>query len=247
MSRAVRVIQRVLPALDAVLEVADARLPATSRNPGLAKLCGDRPRILVLARADLADPEATRAWLDFLRPVEVVVAVDAAGGRGVGRLPPLIRSLAAQQPQWYPHDPRVLIAGIPNVGKSSLLNRLSGGARARTGARPGVTRGPQWVRGNGLEILDTPGILPPHLPGAEATALLAAVGCLADALYDPLEAAAFVVERLRTLYPGRLAAACGLGGEDGPPSSVLEALARRRGYRRAGEPDVERSARVLLQ
>lgn len=238
MARAWRALRRHLAEADLVLEVADARAPALSRNPHLERLAAGKPRVLVLARADLAAEGATRRWLaHFARQGMRAVAVDAVRGTGVARL----RSL-------LPRGGRALVVGLPNVGKSSLINRLAGRARAATGALPGVTRGPQWIRVGESLLLDLPGILPPYLRRPGARARLVALGLAGPEACPLVEAAQVLIGELRRAAPRELEASYGLDSELGPPEEVLAAIGRRRGCLRAGgEVDRERAAALLLR
>jgi ribosome biogenesis GTPase A len=229
MAGAERALRQRLGDVDVVWELVDARCPRASRNPRLARLCGGKPRVVVLAKADLAEEPATLAWLRWLRGrSEVAVAVDALAGSGLVSLRAASReAVAAGGRSARPEGVRVMVVGIPNVGKSSLLNRVAGRRRAPTGARPGVTRGPQWVRAGELAILDLPGVLPPRLAGPEATWRLAAVGALAESLYD---APACAEALLRAI-----------GGE------TLEDVGRRRGMLApGGRVDLQRAAAQVL-
>jgi len=251
MARALRTLREKLKLVDVVIEVADARAPAASRNPFLAELVGARPRLLVLTRGDLADPAATEGWLAHLsRRGEEAVVVDARTGRGVeGVRAWLTARRGRQEGRSWRRPLRLVVVGVSNVGKSSLLNRLTGQRVARTGALPGVTRGEQWVRvadgpGEGVEALDLPGLLPPR-PEPAAAATLVAVGVLPWGQVSYLE----VVGRLLAALPerGRLAVCQRYGVEWGSSEDMLAGIARRRGFLLSGgEPDRERAARALV-
>lgn len=251
MARALRTLREKLKLVDVVIEVADARAPAASRNPLLAELAGARPRLLVLTRGDLADPAATDGWLAHLAARgEEAVVVDARTGRGMEGVRTWLGARRGRQDGCSWRRPlRLVVVGVSNVGKSSLLNRLTGQRVARTGALPGVTRGEQWVRvadgpGGGVEALDLPGLLPPRPePGAATT--LVAIGVLPWGQVPYLE----VVGHLLAALPerGRLALRQRYGVEWASTEDMLAAIARRRGFLLAGgEPDRERAARALV-
>ncbi|ADU51077.1 ribosome biogenesis GTP-binding protein YlqF [Thermaerobacter marianensis DSM 12885] len=216
MARALRQVRRYLAAVDAVVEVVDARAPFTSRSPQLREMVGDRLHLLVLSRGDLAEPETTQAWREWLRArgLETLVGEGAADPRLVTRL----RRRLARAPAAF--KPRVIIVGLPNVGKSTLLNSLAGRRRARVGAQPGVTRGRQWVDLGDFWLLDTPGVLPPRLGGTRRL-VLGALGLVGPELAGPEEVAAFLLERLgdRPAFRAALArwgiAGPGVGGPAG--------------------------------
>ncbi len=271
MAKAKRRIQTVLRLVDACVELADARAPWSSRNPELARLAGERARLVVLARADLADEAQTLAWLHHLRQEgEVALAVDlrapeahrpilaqlrALTQHGAGKdgalarragLPPGVRlapQLAGRRAL------RVLVMGIPNVGKSTLINRLSGRAATRTGARPGVTRGPQWIRvAPDLEVLDTPGLFVPRLDNPEAASKLAWLGVVPDEVLDVEEAARLLLRWLAAHHPEACTARYGLDEEAQRSEEALSLLAARRGLvRPGGRPDTLAASTLLLR
>lgn len=246
MAKAWRQVRENLRLVDVVLEVADARLPQATRNPLLDEALAGKPRILVLARADLAPEEATRRWVAHFRSRGLpAVPVDAVTGRGAERL---LRAVAEAVPAPMGRPPRAMVVGIPNVGKSSLINRLAGGARTRTGARPGVTRGKQWVRAGDIQLLDLPGILPPHARTPRGLRLLAVAGAVGPEVVPSADAALELIERLRRAAPRELELAYGLESEEGEPLAVLEAIGRRRGCLGAGgRVDLERAGDALLK
>lgn len=264
MARALADIRENLKAVQVVLEVADARIPWTSRNPHLGRLLGGKARILVLNKADLAGEEGVRRWIEYFRGRGLTAAaVDAVTGHGTERLLAAARAAVAQRGSpasartaaagaggrpVAERPLRAMIVGIPNVGKSSLLNRLAGGARARTGARPGVTRGKQWVRAGTLQLLDLPGVLPPYLRNREALAKLAVTAAVGPESVPSEEAALALVAILREQAPRELELAYGLASELGEAAAVLEAIGRRRGCLLAGgRVDLERAAEAVLK
>ena len=255
MRKALRKLEEILDLADAVLLVMDARIPASSRQPDLEEMLRRKHKetLLILNKADLAEDSETERWLARLRREgHLAAAMRAVAGRGPGPLEkPLERLRQAvharrKERGLLPRDPRLVVVGIPNVGKSSLLNRLAGAARARTGAKPGVTRGHQWVAVPGKwQILDSPGILYPRIEGEEALTALAATSCVSLEAIPKERVAGLLLQRLG--QRGRAEALLG-AAPLGEPEDLLEALARRRGYVLPGdEADLARAARWLLQ
>jgi len=249
MRKARRTIREHLRACDVVLEVLDARIPYTSRNPDLNALLGSKPRVVVLNKEDLADRVATSRWVRILEagghPAVPVCALD---GTGIGELVRKVRrvlevagSVAAGR------TPRAMVVGIPNVGKSALINALTGRRVAATGRRPGITRGKQWIRvGPYFELLDTPGILWPRLGDAEVGFKLAAVGAVKEEVLPVREAALWLVEWLRRYHPVSLEARYGAAHLSG--AEMLQHVAHRRGFLLpGGRPDEDRAARAVLK
>jgi len=260
MARARRLLQESLPLVDAVVELRDARAPESSRNPALGAILGAKPRIVLLNKSDLADDGATRRWLAFLCRESPALAVDCRSGRGLGRFASVVQEALretternaargmAQKPL------RLMVVGIPNVGKSSLINRLAGGARAKTADKPGVTRHNQWYPAGRageipLELLDTPGVLWPKFDDPAVGEKLAFLGSVKDEVFDAETLALRLLEVLRTGYPARLAERYRLDPATPslPPWELLEAVARRRGMLLpGGAPDTHRAASMLL-
>ena len=243
MAKTRRVLKDFLPVLDLGVVVLDARVPRASLGQGLAALMSGRPVVYALNKADLADPEKTAGWLRHLEPA---AAVEARKGAGVAELLALCLERGRRRMK-YRRPVRFAVLGIPNVGKSSLLNRLAGRRAAAVGARPGVTRAPQWIKARpGLEILDLPGLLAPRLDDPEAVLLLALAAALEDELVGRERLAREAILLLERRYPGRLAARYGIV-PSGDPEGDLEAIGRTRGFLIAGaRVDRERTAAALL-
>ena len=243
MARARRDLRDNLKLVDVVLEVVDARAPLASRNLSLSRAAGDKPRVMVLNKADLADPDATARWIAFFRRSGAEsVPLEAQSGRGLEQLEATAARVAKKAVA------RVMLVGIPNVGKSSLLNRLAGRARARVGALPGMTRGKQWVRtAAGHLLLDLPGIFPLSFAGPDEEWALAVTGALPDFAYDHEVAASRLAELLASGRRAQLLSArYGLAAED--MDRPLEGIAKKRGYMGAGgRLDVARAADALLK
>ncbi|MDR2670458.1 MAG: ribosome biogenesis GTPase YlqF [Oscillospiraceae bacterium] len=256
MAKTRRLIAEHCRLVDAVCEVADARIPLASRNPELPALSGGKPSLLVLNRADQADAAACARWAEHYRAHGLLsVETDCRSGAGVDRFLPAVRTLLREKIEAYRargqvgRPLRLMIVGIPNVGKSSLINRLAGRRAAAAEDRPGVTRGKQWYRlAQGLELLDTPGVLWPKFEDERTGLLLAYTGAIRDDILDVETLAAHLMALLGRRYPEALAARYQLvPGPEPDGFALLEAAARRRGFLLSGGvPDTERMARTLL-
>jgi ribosome biogenesis GTP-binding protein YlqF len=256
MAKAQRMIREQLKLVDVAIELLDARIPAASANPVIDELIGGKPRVVVLNKADLADPEGTERWLAFFRARgREAVAVESLAGGGARPLVGKVEKAAAATLARLvakgirPRAVRAMILGIPNVGKSSLINRLLGTATVRTGDKPGVTRGQQWLKiGRNLELLDTPGVLWPKLEDQDAAFRLAITGAISDEVFDREKVVATLLTLLQSDYPDRLAARYKLTGP--LPADGLELLAavgaRRGCLRSGGVVDYEKAGRVVL-
>lgn len=258
MAKTRRLMRESLSLIDLVIEVADARIPQSSRNPEIDRIIGTKPRLLLLNKSDCADETATGAWLSWYAARGIrAVACDCRSGKGVGKVPPAVKEILAgrlaklEQKGMSGRPVRLMAAGIPNVGKSSLINRLAGAKRAKVEDRPGVTRGRQWVKlSNGMELLDMPGVLWPKFEDKAAGRKLAYTGAVRDAILDVQELGAGLARLLSERYPLLLAARYGLEAakaESGDGWAILEAVGRKRGMLIAGgEVDAERAAVMLL-
>ncbi len=255
MTKTRRQIEADLKLVDAVCEIVDARIPVSSRNPDIDSICGSKPRIIVLNRMDLADPTATKAWLAHFREKGfAAVATDCKSRKGITSFQPAVRNLLSEKiarnaAKGMNKPVRVMIVGIPNVGKSTLINQISGRKGAKAENRPGVTRGKQWVTvDNGLLLLDTPGILWPKFEDPEVGMMLAYTGAVKENVIDTEELACRLAELLHKYYPQTLKDRYNFeSNEEMPGYMLLEALGRKRGYLLArGEINTERMAKVLL-
>ena len=255
MRKAERLIKENLKLVDVVVELLDARSPLSSANPVLREIVGDKPRVIVLNKADLADEAATRAWVKYFAAEGIAaVPVDAVKGRGVKELVQAITKCAKPKTdKLVQHGAkaraaRCMILGIPNVGKSSLINRLSGGAKTKVENRPGVTRAKQWIRlGAQLELLDMPGILWPKFEDQQAALHLAFTGAINDNVYDVASVVLLLLDTLRTKYPTDLNERYRLEGELPSGVELLEEIGRKRGCLRAGgRIDDEKAQQIVL-
>ncbi len=246
MKKAERMMQDSLKLVDVVCEVADARIPCASRNPDLdGIIAGRKPRLLILNRADQADPNVTALWREYYRDNGVpFMECDASSGRGVRSFPQALRALREKRGTL-----RAMVVGVPNVGKSTFINKVSGRKTAAVSDRPGVTRGKQWVTvDEQLELLDTPGILWPKFDDPAVGDRLAFTGAVKDDVLDMEDLAARLLETLRRDYPKALTERYKIGLDpEAQGWELLEACARKRGFLMAGGyVDTERMAAVLL-
>ena len=264
MTKTRRQIEADLKLVDLVAEIIDARIPISSRNPDIDSIVGPKPRLVILNRADQADAEANRRWSErFRRQGVTVLETDARSGAGVARFSQAAQAaLRDQIARWKEKGQvgrpvRAMVVGVPNVGKSTFINKLAGRRSARAGDRPGVTRGKQWVTvGTGLQLLDTPGILWPKFEDERTGLHLAFTGAIKDDIMDVETLGCHLMALLARLYPDALMAGYKLAGLPAPEAEenevaygyrLLQAAAQRRGMRIAGgEFDTERMAHVLL-
>ncbi len=257
MAKTRRMIQKSLPLVDAVAELLDARLPLSSRNPEFDRLTRRKPRLVILNKADMADPVLTQQWVEYYQKRgAAVITADSKSGKGVKSFAPALRRLLAPQLAKYEargmkgRPIRVMILGIPNVGKSSLINRLAGGKRAKAEDRAGVTRIQQWIKvDGGVELLDTPGVLWPKLEDQEVACRLAFTGAVRDEILDTEALAARLLVFLHQRYPKsleeRYRIAPDFTYENG--FELLEAMAKNRGMLLSGGvPNTERAAIALI-
>ena len=246
MKKAERMMQESLKLVDVVCEVVDARIPRASRNPDLdGIIAGRRPRLLILNRADQADPNVTALWRNYYTQSGVAfMECDARSGRGVKGLSQALRALRDKQGTM-----RAMVVGVPNVGKSTFINKVSGRKTAAVSDRPGVTRGKQWITVDSrLELLDTPGILWPKFDDEQVGQNLAFTGAVKDDVLDTEDLAARLLITLRDAYPGAISGRYGFEPDpDAQGWELLESCARARGFLMArGEVNTERMAAVLL-
>ncbi len=255
MTKIRRQIEADLKQVDAVCEIVDARIPSASRNPEIDAICGAKPRLVVLNRMDLADPAAVKIWLAHFRGRGLAaIAVDCKRRGGIGEFEPALRGLLAERiardaAKGMRRPLRAMVVGIPNVGKSTFINQVSGRKGAKAENRPGVTRGKQWVTVNErLLLLDTPGILWPKFQDPFAGLLLAATGAVKETVLDTEELAARLMELLYARYPQAVTERYRLEPMEAPTGfGLLEAAGRKRGMLLpGGEIDIGRMARVLL-
>ena len=256
MTKTRRMVTAELGNMDAVCEILDARIPLSSRNPDIDELTAGKRRIVVLNRVDQADPDMTKKWAAYFRSLGyAVIEVDAKSGAGVKQFAPAVRALLKDKLEAYEAKGqvgrvlRVMVLGIPNVGKSTFINKVSGRKTAKAEDRPGVTRGKQWVPvDRTLELLDTPGILWPKFEDPEVGIRLAFTGAIKDDVVDIEELAMRLMDYLGRNYPRAILERYKVTAEDGDDGwALLQKAARRRGFLiSGGEVDTERMSRILL-
>jgi len=256
MTKTRRMLEENLKLVDAVCEVLDARIPISSRNPDIDVLLGAKPRMIVLNRADMADPAGIKSWSAYFRAHGyAVLATDCKSRSGISRFVPTVRALLVEKLQRYAEKGqtgrplKIMIVGIPNVGKSTLINQISGKKGAKAENRPGVTRGKQWVSvDQGLLLLDTPGILWPKFDDTETGMRLAYTGAVKDDVIDVESLACHLAKLLWSRYPNALRARYKIDlSESAEGYEILEAAGKKRGFLiSGGEIDTERMAKVLL-
>lgn len=257
MTKAQRMIEDNVKLVDAVCEILDARIPFSSRNPDIDRLAAGKPRLVILNRSDLADPELTARWKKrFQNQGLAILETDAKSGRGVNGFVPAIRELLSDKLKEYEakgqvgRPLRVMILGIPNVGKSTFINKVAKRKAAIAGDKPGVTRGRQWISiDTGLDLLDTPGILWPKFDSQEVGEMLAITNAIKADVLDKETLGANFMLRLRDMYPNALRERYKM--EPDPELNgyeLLEQAAKKRGFLvSGGEYDIERMANTLLK
>lgn len=262
MTKARRQIQEKLSLIDVVIELIDARLPLSSRNPMIDEILQGKPRLIVMNKADLADPAVTKQWISYFKQEgHMAVEADASSGVGLKEIPLLAKELLRDKIEkqiakgMNPRAVRALIVGIPNVGKSTLINRLAGRNIAATGDRPGVTKGQQWIKvGTDMELLDTPGILWPKFEDQNVGYKLAVTGAIREEILNVEDIAFFAVKYLVRYYWEPFKERFDLKeppqDDENPDEivAVMEAVGRKRGcIVSGGRVDLEKASSILLR
>ncbi len=256
MTKAERMIEENMRLVDAVCEIIDGRIPYSSRNPDIDRLSGTKPRLIILNRVDQADPNITAQWRSYFREQGLsVLETDCKSGKGVGGFGKALRGILKEKLAAYAEKGqagrplRAIILGIPNVGKSTFINKVAKRKAAKASDKPGVTRGKQWITvDEGLELLDTPGILWPRFDSQTVGENLAFTGAVRDEVIDRELLCANLMVRLRELYPESITSRYKFTPEPSATGlELLETAARKRGFLiSGGEYDLERMAAVLL-
>lgn len=251
MKKTRELIETSLKMVDLVIEVVDARIPSSSRNPIIDQLIKGKQRVIVLNKSDLSDANANSEWSEkFKSEGNLVLAMNCMSGQGVNKLFKLLETLQAKKNEGQIRNKplRMMIVGVPNVGKSSLINRMTGRKSAKTGDRPGVTKGKQWLSlPNGMQLLDTPGILWPKFEDPKVGLDLAFCGSIKDEILDVADLALELIKVLQERYPEFLCGRYKLEEVCETPLETMEAIAMKRGFILPGKRiDYERCAKTVL-
>lgn len=253
MKKTRELIRDNLKLVDLVIEVLDARIPISSRNPIIDEIVGNKPRVIALNKTDIASDKETKRWLEyFVREGSTPVAINAQSGSGVSNLLKILERIEKELSEGKMRQKplRMMIVGVPNVGKSSLINRLTGRKAAQIGNKPGVTKGKQWLRlKNGMELLDTPGILWPKFEDNRVGIYLAFCGSIKDEILDLPTLALELIKVLRRDYPELLLERYKLDEDclEYENIELLDEICRRRGYILPGKRiDYDRAGKAIL-
>lgn len=251
MKKTRELIEANLKMVDLVIEVVDARIPSSSRNPIIDQLVAGKKRIIILNKSDLSDPKANEEWTEyFKKDGNIVLQMNCMRGQGVPQLFKLLEKLQNEKNEGraVKKPLRMMIVGVPNVGKSSLINRMTGKKSAKTGDRPGVTKGKQWLSlENGMQLLDTPGILWPKFEDPKVGLNLAFCGSIKDEILDVASLALELIGVLQETYPQLLMQRYKLDELVEMPLENMDAIAMKRGFILPGKRiDYERCGKTVL-
>ncbi|WP_085523995.1 ribosome biogenesis GTPase YlqF [Tuberibacillus sp. Marseille-P3662] len=258
MAKAQRLMKEKLKLIDVIIELVDARIPLASRNPMVDDIAGQKPRFVLLNKKDMADENVTSEWQKYFADQgATTLAVNSQNGNGVKQIPDAVhrlnqaRKTKMESKGYQSRADRALILGIPNVGKSTLINRLANKKKARIGDRPGVTKGQQWIKvGKTMELLDTPGILWPKFADESVGFKLAATGAIKDELIDFQETAVFLLKVLITHYPDALKSRYNLDEsfDEEAIVSLFDTIGQKRGCIMAGgRVDYDKTSEIILR
>ncbi|ACA44358.1 ribosome biogenesis GTPase YlqF [Clostridium botulinum] len=255
MAKTRRQIKESLKMVDAIIEIRDARIVSSSKNPDIEDICGNKPRIILLNKKDLAEDKVTKKWINSLSQDNIkVLAVNSVTGEGLNKIKPTLNELLKEKHERMKNKglvkivDRVMVVGIPNVGKSSFINKMAKNSIAKVGDRPGVTRSKQWIKTKiDIELMDTPGVLWPKLDSEIVQLNLAFTGAIKDEIMDIETLALRLVERLQVKYPERLMKRYKLEALEENPLDNLDNMARKRGALISkGEIDYNRISVIIL-
>ncbi|MBR5945381.1 MAG: ribosome biogenesis GTPase YlqF [Lachnospiraceae bacterium] len=254
MTKAKRMMQENLGLIDLVIELLDARVPISSRNPDIDSLAGNKARLILLNKSDLSDERANKQWMDYFESKGLnIVMVNSQSGKGVKSVSQAVNEackekLERDRKRGIVGRPiRAMVVGIPNVGKSTFINSYAGKACAKTGNKPGVTKGKQWIRlSKTLELLDTPGILWPKFEDKKVGLNLALIGSINDDILNKDELALSLIEYLKKSYSGVLNERYGVNEEDKHIDILIGIAVNRKCFKSGEEPDISKAAMLLL-
>ena len=254
MTKAVRMMQENIKLIDLIIEIVDARVPLSSRNPDIDELGKNKSRLILLNKADLADDKATDAWVQYFQEKGIgTVKVNSRKGGGLKSIHGAIAKACKEKTERdrkrgiLNRPDRAMVAGIPNVGKSTFINSLAGKACTKTGNKPGVTKGKQWIKLNkNVELLDTPGILWPKFEDQSIALKLAFIGSIKDEIMNRDDLAAELIGTLKKYYPGSLAAKYEIEELDNSYDCLTEIAKSRHCLLKGNELDISKAALLLL-
>ena len=254
MTKAKRMMQEDIKLIDLLIELVDARIPISSRNPDIDKLGTGKGRLILLNKSDLADPKSNKEWIEYFKELNIqVIEINSKNGNGMKLIQNAVNEACKEKKERdkkrgiLNRPVRAMVVGIPNVGKSTFINAYAGKACTKTGNKPGVTKGKQWIRlGKGLELLDTPGILWPKFEDQEVGMKLAFIGSINDEILLEDELAIDLIKFLKDKYPGSIEKRFGIE-ESEVPLETLELIGKVRGcYKKGNEIDIEKAASILM-
>lgn len=256
MTKAKRAMAQDVKIVDLIIEMTDARAPLATRNPDIDKLGENKARIIILNKSDLASESMNRAWIDYFHTLGYeAITMDSRQKNGIKKLMGVIEKACAKKRErdlkrGIKNRPiRAMVTGIPNVGKSTLINSISGKATAKTGNKPGVTKGNQWIRLNkSVELLDTPGILWPKFEDEHIGEMIAYIGSINDMIVDTRELAMHLIVKLGEIQKDIFVERFGIAVDAKEPSDILIAIAKARACLKAGgEYDYDKAANLVIQ
>lgn len=254
MTKARRMMQENLSLVDLIIELVDARVPQSSRNPDIDALGKNKYRLILLGKADLADPKANQRWMSYFQEKGIpALEINAKSGKGVKSIQGLVQEVCREKIERdrkrgiLNRPVRAMVAGIPNVGKSTFINAFAGRTCTKTGNKPGVTKGKQWIRMNkGIELLDTPGILWPKFEDQKVGMRLAFIGSINDEILQIEELSLDLIAFLQAEYPGRLSERFEVDEKQTPLDVLIEISRRRRCFLKGEEPDLRKASAILI-
>lgn len=254
MTKARRMMQENLSLVDLIIELVDARVPQSSRNPDIDALGKNKYRLILLGKADLADPKANQRWMSYFQEKGIpALEINAKSGKGVKSIQGLVQEVCREKIERdrkrgiLNRPVRAMVAGIPNVGKSTFINAFAGRTCTKTGNKPGVTKGKQWIRMNkGIELLDTPGILWPKFEDQKVGMRLAFIGSINDEILQIEELSLDLIVFLQAEYPGRLSERFEVDEKQAPLDVLIEISRRRRCFLKGEEPDLRKASAILI-